>query len=295
MMCEGLTRLCRWPARSAVGLRFSDLGVWLSPNVGDLTDTDAFAIAKRAAVSAPVSDALVARNDADIIEALLDNPTAELSRAALAYIVAEAERFDRFREPLVKRADLPRDLACRLYWYVSAAWRRYILDHFERFPVQKLEAALEGAARHVEEPREKPTATAADGLAAVLDRQGHLSPAVVIRCLRDRRVPAASGGIARLAGVKHDLARRILVGDGGGESLAILACGAGFDREDFGRLHLLAARFNRGSHTTENDLNDLLAFYDRLPMNRAHAVLAAWNRERGFAEAIAALGDRSAP
>lgn len=43
MMCEGVTRLCRWPAHSAIGHRFSDLGVWLSPDVGDFTHTEAFA------------------------------------------------------------------------------------------------------------------------------------------------------------------------------------------------------------------------------------------------------------
>src|SRR3546814_5850524 len=60
------------------------------------------AIALRNDVSAAVAEALVEKAGPDVIEALIRNPDATLSRRAMEMLVAESKRFDRFQEPLLR-------------------------------------------------------------------------------------------------------------------------------------------------------------------------------------------------
>ena len=61
------------------------------------TDEHRLAIAIREGVDEEVSDALVEFGDQDVIEALLKNPDAEISRRAMEYLVAESRRVDTTR------------------------------------------------------------------------------------------------------------------------------------------------------------------------------------------------------
>ncbi|MEX1147822.1 MAG: DUF2336 domain-containing protein, partial [Sphingomonadales bacterium] len=104
-------------------------------------------IAMRQKVSEDVSDAIVESGGVDVIEALLRNQDAELSKRAMEYLVAESRRVDRFQEPLLTRHDLPATLAHRMFWWVSAALRKKILlDYADLDPVT-LDDAIQDAAR----------------------------------------------------------------------------------------------------------------------------------------------------
>src|SRR3546814_19929853 len=65
------------------------------------------AIALRNDVSAAVAEALVEKAGPDVIEALIRNPDATLSRRAMEMLVAESKRFDRFQEPLPTTEERP--------------------------------------------------------------------------------------------------------------------------------------------------------------------------------------------
>lgn len=247
----------------------------------------ALAIADRDPLSAAVGDALVATEDADVITRLLENPNAELSRWAMEYIVAESERVDRFREPLVRRADLPGDLAMRLYWYVSAAWRRHILEHFAIAPPD-LDDALQGAANAAADGAGTATTQAARELSRHLSANDRLTPDLVIKLLRERRLPAAVAGLARLARLDEQVVQQILI-DGGGETLAVLCRVAGFGRESFGRAFLVTRALTRRGGSGQDDLNAMLAFYDRVTEDRADTVLRYWRRDPAYVQAISSL------
>ena len=91
------------------------------------TQEHRLAIAMRAGIGAEVSDELIKAGEEDVIEALIRNKDAVLSRQAIDYLVEESRRIDRFQEPLLRRQDLPPALAMRMFWWVSAALRRHIL------------------------------------------------------------------------------------------------------------------------------------------------------------------------
>ena len=91
------------------------------------TQEHRLAVATRTQLSPEVSQALVDTGDKDVVEALINNHDAEISRHAMDYLVAESQQVDRFQQPLLRRPDLPLQLAHRMFWWVSAALREHII------------------------------------------------------------------------------------------------------------------------------------------------------------------------
>ena len=88
------------------------------------------AIARRSKIPAEVSAALAAKKEPEVVEALLANLGAVIPRAVFGDLVALAEAVDGLRRPLVGRKDMPKDLAHRMFWFVSGAMRHAILQRF---------------------------------------------------------------------------------------------------------------------------------------------------------------------
>jgi uncharacterized protein (DUF2336 family) len=81
------------------------------------------AIADRAAVSAAVSDALVARGSVPAIATLLNNRNAAISEAALERIVEQAPGIEAWHAPLTHRPTLPQRLLDRVAGFLASARR----------------------------------------------------------------------------------------------------------------------------------------------------------------------------
>ena len=79
------------------------------------------AIAKRRGLDEPVSDVVVARNEAAIIKALIANNTAKISVKAFDIIAEKAEMNRDWHNAMVYRDDLPLRTILRIATFVSAA------------------------------------------------------------------------------------------------------------------------------------------------------------------------------
>jgi len=103
------------------------------------------AIAIREDVSEAVSDALVQTGKERVVRTLLDNPDAAISSSTMEFLVEQSQRVDGFHEPILNRGDLDPALAQRMFMWVSAALRQYILDTCEIEP-DMVDDPLEAAA-----------------------------------------------------------------------------------------------------------------------------------------------------
>ena len=242
------------------------------------------AIAMRSGIGAGVSDELIKTGDEDVIEALIRNKDAVLSRQAIDYLVEESKRVDRFQEPLLRRKELPAALAMRMFWWVSAALRRHILANFPLKP-EDLDDAMEGAvyagasgANLVENEAEK--------LASRMMERGDLTPNVIVQELRDGHVNAFIAGLARISGIDYLTARRIAFSLSR-EALAVVCKAGGFYRNDFASTYLLLRQLQYpGAITRADVLEDLLSVYDRADPARVRVVLRHWMRDAQYMAAI---------
>lgn len=255
------------------------------------SDEHRLCVAMRANLSSAVSDALVDSGSEDVIEALLSNNDAEISRHAMEYLVAESQRVDRFQEPLLKRQDLAPELAHRMFWWVSAALRRQIILDFDMDEIT-LDDAVEDIARKVlDDDRGGENAMGrAVRLVSRMAAMGELNTRFLTHALKQQKIPVFIAGLSEISKVDTNTVWRIF-NDTGGESFAILCKAIGMDRQEFTSLFLFLTEVRGGKkvHST-SILKDILSLYDTIKLHSAQAVLNFWQRDKSYLTAIEEVG-----
>jgi uncharacterized protein (DUF2336 family) len=255
------------------------------------------AISMRRDLSMQVSDMLVDSNDVDVIRTLLENHDAQISAATLAYIVEQSKAIDDFQGPLVRRHDLPRELAVKMCYWVSAALRLFILDKFH-VDANELDGLIEPALQaEVELAREDMSdpSDAAKLLARELKRKDKLTSKMMIQALRRGEVALFETMLSELSGLRLSLIRRLLYEDGG-EGLAIMGRSMELMREEFATIFLLSRKTRPGTATTDpGSLGAALAFFDKILPDNARQVTSRWQRDPNYLFAIMQVEDSSKP
>lgn len=260
------------------------------------TDEHRIAIAVRAQVSEMVADSLVEHGGEDVIEALIRNPDAELSRRAMQYLVAESRRVDRFQEPLLSRDDLPSELAYRMYWWVSAALRRRLLAAFDVDTLALDDAVQDATYRALAQRADENGAIVrAQKLVHQLHESGDLTIGFLVQALRQQRLNVFVAGLAHKAGISFAIAWRIF-SDRGFESFIIAAKALGIDRNTTTNIVLLIAEAqNPAASRRPEVLNTIIGLYDSITHDKAQRVLKIWQRDIAYQNAIDAVESTEPP
>jgi uncharacterized protein (DUF2336 family) len=249
------------------------------------------AIAMRRDLSTAVADALVESGEKDVIRTLLENQDAHISRATMAYLVEQSKAVDEFQEPLVKRRDLPPELARRMCLWVSAAIRQSLIERFD-IDIDKLDDNLEPIAREESERPHEPDPDAAGALAQALGEGRKLTPRLLMQTLRRGEVPLFEAMLAEMAGLRPALIRRLCY-EQGGQGLAVVARGIGLSREEFASIYLLTRKARPGGNSVDPaDLGRALEFFDRINHGNAATVIGRWRRDPDYLYAIRSVEEQ---
>lgn len=255
--------------------------------VKDRTQEHRLAVAMRSGISAEVSQALIDTGDHDVIEALINNHDAELSRRAMDYIVSESQQTDRFQHPLLRRPDLPMELAHRMFWWVSAALREYIITNFKADPTT-IDALIQETTTKIQKSTDEDRSTyrEAEYIVAEVANKGQLDERFLLQCLRRGRIAAFTAALARMADIEVSLSRHIIF-DPGGEGLAVLCKACGIDRSVFSSIFLLTREARDGSRMTDpSQLNAMIKIYDQLTQKEAQGALRCWQLNADYLTAV---------
>jgi uncharacterized protein (DUF2336 family) len=241
------------------------------------------AIAMRREVSERVADALVDRGDVSVVKALLENRQARISQAALAYLVEESKRVDTYQNPLLRRAELGPVLARRMYEWVSASLRRYILENFEIDP-RTLDGHLDGTVAGLAERPPQPSA--AEALAGGLSATEAITQTLLVDTLRQGDVALFQAMFGKLTGLPPLLVRRVLF-EAGGEGLAIACRAAGIDAAGFTSIFVLSRKARHDSALAPGEAGRIVAFFSKIRPEHARRLLQNWESGRGHLKRIA--------
>lgn len=242
-------------------------------------------IAGRRGLSEIVTETLLSFEELATTERLLKNDTARLSQSGLE----EAVKMSRYQPvlcaPLLKRPEMRPSSAYVMYWWCSPENRRTILQRFAVSREVMQEVADDVFAMAAKEGWSDPVSRKA--LQFIERRQrnraaiekspfANLEEAVAVAA-RDGLTRETASEIAYLAGVKPLTGAKIL-GDQGGESLAILCKATGLSRADMLNLW----RSMRRPETTANGRPDpnwerVQITYEMMAVDRAQTVLRYWN------------------
>ena len=140
------------------------------------------AVARRAHVSAAVSDALVDTHNQDVVATLVANEGAQISEATFIKVVDEFAGNDVIGKSLSDRQDLPVTIVEDLMARVSENIRNYLIsqrdfspEHVDALLVQARELAVLGLSD---------THADLDKLVEHLHRNGRLTPSIILRAVR---------------------------------------------------------------------------------------------------------------
>ena len=103
------------------------------------------AVAGRPHIGLPVTEALAESDAETVLVALVRNATAKISERAYGALVEKSRAFSVLQEPLIRRPDLPSNLATNMCNWVSDALKVYIENNYHLAPT-RVDDALSQAA-----------------------------------------------------------------------------------------------------------------------------------------------------
>ncbi len=248
------------------------------------------AVAIRANIGEDVCRALADSEDRDVIAAMLNNPSARVGERLLDEMAQRSRFDDGLQGPVLHRAELPRALAERMYFWVSAALRRYIGDRYS-VDVDALDRLIAAAvdATLAEDHENDRQSDSAQRLVNKLYDAGELSPTFLIKSLRQSQTTLFELAFARLAGLRPTLMRRILY-EPGGEALSVVCRALGIDRAVFLSIFHMTRHARRDLGLDEAAAPKLKRFFDGLLPDNARRILDKWQRDPAFLAALMQVG-----
>jgi uncharacterized protein (DUF2336 family) len=241
-------------------------------------------IASRRNLSEATADALVNSGEIATIEILLRNEGARLSHAGVEALAAMSRTDPLLVAPLLRRPELRPSHAYAMFWWADAASRRTILQRFavSRDVLQDMSSDIFATA--AEEGWQDDLARKALQFIERRQRNRAAIQRSPFDSLEDA-VQAAEKGmtsetlteIAYLSGVKPMTAAKIM-GDPGGEPLAILCKATGLPKSAVGSLWRAMKRDDLGADGQAAPLFDhVMMTFDMIAVDRAQTVLRYWN------------------
>lgn len=235
------------------------------------------AIAIRSELGPALSEALVATGEEDVIRALLENENASLSIETMQYLVEESRRITSYQEPLVRRKDLPAELAVKMMTWVGKALRSHILEKYG-FPENALTPLFASVQKETSQRfgAEAKDPMRAYALADTLERSGNLTPDILVPALREGTVSLFFALFCKLTQLDGVQAQRIVY-DPGGQSLAIACRAIGCRYDDVEALMDLAQRAEKNKKPNTGELRrQALRDFKNMSTDAAQQVLSQW-------------------
>lgn len=229
-------------------------------------------LAGRENVPEALSEALVDCGDIEIVDELVSNKNAKISPRTLDCIAVMYKDAQHLHAPLLERPQLSPITAYKMFWWVSGALRQHIVDHYPVDP-ETLDSVLKEAVEEgIVEARDD---YAFGRVLQSISRCARRSITDLLDTLRRDSVEIFTRALGEELGVDPDTAERI-VGDKGGEAIALAARALDAERTQFMSMYLLLdyKRFGRARPTTH--LARVEALYDSVTRDAAAASVALW-------------------
>jgi hypothetical protein len=209
-----------------------------------------------------------------------------IADAAMAMLIAQSRRLDRFQEPLLPTHELPAEVQHRLVWSIAAALRTYLVERHGVLPDEADDALAAVANRSLSTHDEGEGLEARClKLASVLDERGRLDGPFLVRALIEGGLSLLLAALSLRCALLPDAVWE-LVSEPLGRGVPLLLRAAGLDRAEAGQI-LVAMDGNAGAEE-DAQLVRQLDLFDITPLDEARRTLRLWRADplyRSAAEA----------
>lgn len=192
------------------------------------------AVAGRPHIGIPVTDALANSDHETVLLALVRNVTAKISNTSYETLVQKSRALTGLQEPLIKRPDLPPQLATNMCEWVSDALKTYIKTNYSMAP-KNVESALQDVQVVLQSEPAGPKDPPADSALKLIEKlaaSGQLKAGFLMRVLSQGQVDLFDLAFSKLVNVELNAFRTGFYEQGA--RVVALACrAAGIDRSVF--------------------------------------------------------------
>ena len=240
------------------------------------------AISTRPDISETVTDVLVARGDDRVLETLVRNTGARLSRNSMTRIVARSEQVPALHGPLINRRDMPSDLLGSMYFFVSEKLKREIETRAESIDMATLDEKIQESWQAIQSDAEETvqqSLSSAERFVQEMIKARALNESLLVELLQSRRRMEFIYAFAALIEVDLPTAQRIL-NDPTCDSLAIAAKAARFDRSTFAKIIFILHKSDSNDSGAALKLVDV---YDKITIQSAQRVMRFWRIRKNSA------------
>jgi uncharacterized protein (DUF2336 family) len=212
-------------------------------------------VARRPALGARVAAAIVDQAEPDVVTALANNTTAQVSDHDLSRLVDLSERVASLRAPMTRHPGLNVELAALLYGWVGEALRNAIVSRFSVDALALQRAVTESVqdvrstlglalgAEGAERDRTVDRAAMERRVVEKLDAAGQLRPGVLVRALNEGKLGLFMTALAALAGVSTEDVRRAIDAEQP-DTLLVICTLSGIDKGAFPSILSMVRRLN---------------------------------------------------
>ena len=199
------------------------------------------AVAARPHIGVPVTDTLAGSQSESVLMALVRNATAKISENGYRTLVEKSRALTGLQEPLVRRPDMPPQLAASMCEWVSDALKTFITTNYRMAPIG-VQNALGEVTRMVKIPPPPPKETPAESAQKLIDKlaaSGQLKTGFLMRVLSQGQMDLFELAFARL--LETDVTRfRAMFYSGGVRNVALACRATGIDRAVFATVYNLS-------------------------------------------------------
>ena len=253
-----------------------------------LTDTDLMyviqskgrahwcAIAARENLSPTIATTLIRKKDADTIMAVLKNEGISLAPDILHEIIPVAKHNRHVAETMADYKGLPKDLAIKLYWYVSVALRDNLVSKFTLSKVeidQSLELCMQDFVdTTIQVQDSEPTSMMID-FATYYFEQNKITERMLADVLRRRQGRFFIALFAKMTNLSHKVIAKMMQ-QTGGQGFAIACRALNIGKEGFISIFLLSRKLTALHKTVDSkELTMAIRYYDGLTHKMAKEIL----------------------
>ena len=254
----------------------------------------ALAVADRPALSPAVANALAMTGAEDVIVAVLKNPGAAFAPGTMDYLVEKSREQKAIQGPILKRPEINSGLALRMFAWVSAVLREYILSTFEIDKAAFNQLCETIVLDEIERYANKPSGAGSFSkkLPGLIKEKGKLTPDMLILALREGDVDAFVNMFGRMTDLKAQIIDRLLF-DPTGRGLAVFCKSSDAGKFVFASLFTLGQKIkSEATGTIKQRLLAATEFYDALSKKDADDVMNEWRKGVDYVGSIRALGQQ---
>lgn len=241
------------------------------------------AISMRASITETVTDALVVKGNDTVLETLADNSGARFSHGGMAKMVKRAESNETLNQSLVRREDMPDDLASDMFWRVSWAMREQILGELD-LGEEAVEALMKETEKWFQAQEASRKLDDAENYAIRKEKLNQLDPGLLLRLAREDRTPELVACIGRLAKLDPEMARQTVF-DPTGQKMVLVMRALDMNFDMFGEMLMLT---NYEGARDQDDTRDLLEIFGRIEQKVASRAMRFLRTRTGLKKKMAA-------